>query len=169
MPSLGSTTGVPSSFPPGRTHSRGPGPLLPRRPRRLSLGGENETSQVPGQPLRTCPALGPRRTTCTRPLRCKQYCLPLTYRRRLRANNTHEALSRGLHAPCVRFAAGVTPRPRNTRFRLVANLYRVRTLTCWVAQGGFSYACFLLTHIIPLPQALPGAISPCFTECLLEL
>ena len=48
-----------------------------------------------------------------------------------------EALSRGLPTPCVRFAAGVAPGPRNTRFRLVANLYRVRTLTCWVTQGGF--------------------------------
>ena len=35
-----------------------------------------------------------------------------------------EALSRSSHAPCVRFAAGVAPRPRNTRFRLVTNLYR---------------------------------------------
>ena len=35
-----------------------------------------------------------------------------------------EARSRGLHALCVRFAAGVAPGPRNTRFRLVANLDR---------------------------------------------
>ena len=35
-----------------------------------------------------------------------------------------EALSRGSHAPCVRFAAGVAPEPRNTRFRLVASLCR---------------------------------------------
>ncbi len=48
-----------------------------------------------------------------------------------------EALSRGLSTPCVRFAAGVAPGPRNTRFRLVANHYRARTLTCWVTQGGF--------------------------------
>ena len=34
------------------------------------------------------------------------------------------APSRGLHALCVRFAAGVTPGPRNTRFPLVANLDR---------------------------------------------
>ena len=34
------------------------------------------------------------------------------------------ALSRGLHALCVRFAAGVAPGPRNTRFRLVASLDR---------------------------------------------
>ena len=35
-----------------------------------------------------------------------------------------EAQSRGLHALCVRFAAGVAPGPRNTRFRLVASLDR---------------------------------------------
>ena len=35
---------------------------------------------------------------------------------------TFGAPSRGLHAPCVRFAAGVTPAPRNTRFRLRAHL-----------------------------------------------
>ena len=46
---------------------------------------------------------------------------------------TFEAQSRGLQAPCVRFAAGVAPGPRNTRFRLVASLCRVRTCTCWVA------------------------------------
>ena len=35
-----------------------------------------------------------------------------------------EAQSHGSHTPCVRFAAGVTPEPRNTRFRLVASLCR---------------------------------------------
>ena len=39
-----------------------PDHFIPRRPRRLFLGGEDETSQVPGRPLRTCPALRPRRT-----------------------------------------------------------------------------------------------------------
>ena len=33
-----------------------------------------------------------------------------------------ETQSHGPHAPCVRFAAGVTPVPRNTRLRLVARL-----------------------------------------------
>ena len=37
---------------------------------------------------------------------------------------TFEAPSRSLHALCVRFAAGVAPAPRNTRFRLVASLDR---------------------------------------------
>ena len=40
------------------------------------------------------------------------------------ASTSLGALSRGLHALCVRFAAGVAPGPRNTRFRLVANLDR---------------------------------------------
>jgi hypothetical protein len=35
-----------------------------------------------------------------------------------------EAQSHGLATPCVRFAAKVAPGPRNTRFRLVANLCR---------------------------------------------
>ena len=48
-------------------------------------------------------------------------------------NITFEAQSHSLQAPCVRFAARVAPGPRNTRFRLVANLYRVRTCTCWIA------------------------------------
>jgi hypothetical protein len=34
------------------------------------------------------------------------------------------AQSHGLPAPCVRFAAGVAAAPRNTRYRLVANLCR---------------------------------------------
>ena len=41
-------------------------PVQTQRPRRLSLGGENEFSQVPGQPLHNCPALRTRRATHTR-------------------------------------------------------------------------------------------------------
>ena len=36
-------------------------------------------------------------------------------------------------APCVRFAAGVAPEPRNTRFRLAGQPWPVRSSTCWVA------------------------------------
>ena len=39
-------------------------------------------------------------------------------------SGTLGAPSRSLHALCVRFAAGVAPGPRNTRFRLVASLDR---------------------------------------------
>ena len=75
-----------------------------------------------------------------------------------------EALSRGLHALCVRFAAGVTPGPRNTRFRLVASLDR----------SGFSPAgsrrrfpsCLSVYMASPPHQALPGAITthPCYQQ-----
>jgi hypothetical protein len=46
------------------------------------------------------------------------------------------APSHGLRALCVRFAARVTPGPRNTRFRLVANLYRAG-FTRWVPMKSF--------------------------------
>ena len=48
-----------------------------------------------------------------------QCCLPLLGKRRLR-NAYFEAQSHSLHAPCVRFAVGIAPAPRNTRFRLAA-------------------------------------------------
>jgi len=53
------------------------------------------------------------------------------------AGISYGALSHSLHAPCVRFAGGIAPAPRNTRFRWMANPYRVRTSTCWVANKGF--------------------------------
>ena len=99
----------PRSLPRSRTMPRGPGLLLPRRPRRPLVGGEDETSQVPGRPLRTCPALRPRRTAGPRPLRDRRWGLPRSRPRRLRHANSFGAPSRGLHALCVRFAAGVTP------------------------------------------------------------
>ena len=41
-------------------------------------GGEDEISQVPGRPLRTCPALRPRRTSDPRPLQDRRWGLPFT-------------------------------------------------------------------------------------------
>ncbi len=48
-------------------------------------------------------------------------CLPAIKRRRLPHFDHFGALSRGLPAPCLRFAAWVTPRPCKTRFRLLAS------------------------------------------------
>jgi hypothetical protein len=45
--------------------------------------------------------------------------------------------SRGLRAPCVRFAAPVARTPRNTRFRLVASLCRAGLTTRRDAAEGF--------------------------------
>ena len=68
-PSLGTTTASPPSlprgtgrFPVGLDHFD---PRLGHAP--PLIGGEDEISQVPGRPLRTCPALRPRRTTSPRP------------------------------------------------------------------------------------------------------
>ncbi|RKT44455.1 hypothetical protein BDD21_1837 [Thiocapsa rosea] len=65
------------------------------------------------------------------------------------------APSHGLHAPCVRFAGGIAPAPRNTRFRWMATPYRLGTCTRWVAKRSFRlaypFAIFLSF------QALPGA------------
>jgi hypothetical protein len=48
--------------------------------------------------------------------------------------STLGAHSRGLRAPCVRFAAPVARTPRNTRFRLVASLCRAGLVTRRDAQ-----------------------------------
>jgi hypothetical protein len=68
----------------------------------------------------------------------QRYCLIIAFRTLDNVGSaldlTNEARSRGLHAPCVRFAAGITRHtPRNTRFPLVANLCRVRIVS------GFSW------------------------------
>ena len=48
-------------------------------------------------------------------------------------------------APCVRFAAGVAPGPRNTRFRLAGLPWPVRSLTCWVAEK----VSVMSVHVLP--------------------
>jgi hypothetical protein len=46
--------------------------------------GTTEPSQVPGRPVRTCPALRPRRSRAIRPLQWRDCCLPVFRIRRLR-------------------------------------------------------------------------------------
>ena len=65
------------------------------------------------------------------------------------------APSRGLHALCVRFEAGVTPGQRNTRFRLVASLGRAG-LSPAGSHRWFTVMSFRL-HGVLHHQALPGA------------
>ena len=60
-------------------------------------GGEDETSQVPGRPVRTCPALRPRRTSAPRPLQDRRCRLPRSRPRRLR----HAPVSGLHHAACT--------------------------------------------------------------------
>jgi hypothetical protein len=119
--------------------------------------GAHEPSRVPGRPLRTCPALRPRRLPAPGPYGAGVVAFRLV-NDVSSAIAAFGALSHGLHAPCVRFAAGVAPGPRNTRFRWVANPFRDRTLTCRVTQGGFRLL-VSFPALFPLPQALPGAIT----------
>ena len=66
------------------------------------------------------------------------------------------AESRGLHNRCLRFAAWVAPAPRKTRFRLVANLCRAGLSPAGLLRRFLKWLC----HLVPLPQAFPGAITP---------
>ncbi len=142
LPSLGGAILTPLPSLPARmgVTRPGPGPFLQRRPSTASPGWR--ARDLPGSwgtPLCTCPALRPRRTPRPWPRRAVRCCLPLRKRRRLRNQFPFEAQSRGLHTPCVRFAAGVAPGPRNTRFRLVPTLCRDRISTCWVPLESFRH------------------------------
>ena len=63
----------------------------------------------------------------------------------------------GLHAPCVRFAAAVTHRPRNTRFWLMASLCQTGFTPVRSASGGFRVGYLMYSTLSP-PPGLPGAI-----------
>ena len=113
----------PPSLPRGRTIPRGPGPLLPRRPRRLTTVEKTRPPRFLDDPCVHAPLFDPGG-----PPTPGHYSAGDVVFRQMdnvdSASDTFEAPSRGLHALCVRFAAGVAPGPRNTRFRLVASLDR---------------------------------------------
>ena len=94
-----------------------------RRPRRFSRDGEDETSQVwatlAHMPRSQTPAVRQPQAPSGPALASSAQLTASTPQ-----EFTFGAPSRGLRAPCVRFAAGVTPAPRNTRFRLGARLGR---------------------------------------------
>ena len=102
---------------------RGPGPLLSRRPRRLCTVEKTRPPRFLGDPCVHAPLFDPGGPPAPGPYRTGDVVF-----RQVNdvdsAWDTFEAQSRGLHALCVRFAAGVAPGPRNTRFRLVASLDR---------------------------------------------
>ena len=74
------------------------------------------------------------------------------------------AQSRGLRAPCERFAPWVTPGPRITRFRLAADLGRMGLDTHRVSN---KVAKITSRHLVPLDRAFPahalvhGTTPPC--------
>ena len=83
-------------------------------------GGDGETSLTSRATRRLhAPLSDPGRTGSARPFPAPRCCLPHTSRRRLpRSGLFRGSTTRVGKAPCVRFAAGVAPGPRNTRFRL---------------------------------------------------
>ena len=63
------------------------------------------------------------------------------------------AQSRGLRAPCERFAPWVTPGPRITRFRLAADLGRMGLVTHRVSN---KVSKITSRHLVPLDRAFPA-------------
>ena len=122
-PSLGTTTASPSFAPPETDDAPRAWTTSTAAPAPPPYGGEDETSQVPGRPLRTCPALRPRRTPGPRPLQGRECGLPLDS-----TSAPLRTLSRLYHAACTLsvYASqpGSPPDLRNTRFRMAASLVR---------------------------------------------
>ena len=79
--------------------------------------------------------------------------LPSNARRRPSQIMHFGAQSRGLRAPCERFAPGVTPGPRITRFRLAADLGRMGLDTHRVSN---KVSKITSRHLVPLDRAFPA-------------
>ena len=156
FPSLSATTAPPFSLPRGRTIPRGPGPLLPRRPRRLITVEKTRYPRFLDDPCVHAPLFDPGGPPNPGHYRAGDVVFRSVDQRRLRIA-PFEAQSRGLHALCVRFAAGVAPGPRNTRFRLVASLDR-SGLSPAGSHRWFTVMSFRL-HGVLHHQASPGATT----------
>ena len=88
--------------------------------------GDDEASQVPGKPTRThATRSDPGEVSASTASQRRRCSLPSNARRRPSRPMHFGAPSRGLRTPCERFAPWVTPGPRITRFRLVADLGRM--------------------------------------------
>src|SRR5260370_13276852 len=118
--------------------------------------GDVGISQVPGEPCCAfAPALDPGRTIPSSPSRFR--CCPrLRHGEGSHKVTSFEAQSRGFGTGCLRFAPPVTRSGRKTRFRLLAKLCREGLVTLRVRTKGFT----MRRASIPLPHALPGAMSP---------
>ena len=154
-PSLGTTSASPSFAPPEHGDAPRAWTISIAAPAPPLNGGEDEISQVPGRPLRTCPALRPRRTAAPQATTGTPMVPSAFTTTSAPPCANFGAPSRGLHALCVRFAAGVTPGQRNTRFRLVASLGRAG-LSPAGSHRWFTVMSFRL-HGVLHHQALPGA------------
>ena len=116
-----------------------------------------ETTRPPGfpgnPPARMPRASTPARSLPPRPLRSGDVSLPSNARRRPSQTMHFGAQSRGLRAPCERFAPWVTPGPRITRFRLAADLGRMGLVTHRVSN---KVSKITSRHLVPLDRAFPA-------------
>ena len=153
-PSLGATSSSVLFAPVDRTRADRPGRLLTRCPRRVSGKERLSAPRFLGDPCVHALLSDPGGVSASGPynaktvaFRCSEYVGS--------ARISDEALSHSLHAPCVRFAGGIAPAPRNTRFRWMASPYRLGTCTRWVAKRSFRFA-YPFAIFLSF-QALPGA------------
>ena len=116
-PSLGTTTASPSFVPPEQGDSPWAWTTSTAAPAPPLNGGEDEISQVPGRPLRTCPALRPRRTADPRPLQDRRCSLPHFKQRRLRICPFRGSITRPARSLCTLRSRG---RPRTTQHSIPA-------------------------------------------------
>ena len=124
-----------------------PAPRRSLRWRRRGLPGSRETHP------HACHALRPRQGRCLHGLSKRRCDLPSNARRRPSHSMHFGAQSRGLRAPCERFAPWVTPGPRITRFRLAADLGRMGLVTHRVSN---KVSKITSRHLVPLDRAFPA-------------
>ena len=129
--------------------------LVSRCPRPGGLyDGDDEASRVPGKPTRThATRSDPGEVAASTASETRRDDLPSNARRRPSHSMHVGAQSRGLRAPCERFAPGVTPGPRITRFRLAADLGRMGLDTHRVSN---KVSKITSRHLVPLDRAFPA-------------
>ena len=129
--------------------------LVSRCPRPGGLyDGDDEASRVPGKPTRThATRSDPGEVAASTASETRRCGLPSNARRRPSHSMHVGAQSRGLRAPCERFAPWVTPGPRITRFRLAADLGRMGLDTHRVSN---KVSKITSRHLVPLDRAFPA-------------
>ena len=116
--------------------------------------GDDEASRVPGKPTRThATRSDPGEVAASTASETRRDDLPSNARRRPSHSMHFGAQSRGLRAPCERFAPWVTPGPRITRFRLAADLGRMGLVTHRVSN---KVSKITSRHRVPLDRAFPA-------------
>ena len=125
-----------------------PAPRRSLRWRRRGLPGSRET-----HPHTHATRSDPGEVAASTASETRRDDLPSNARRRPSHSMHFGAQSRGLRAPCERFAPGVTPGPRITRFRLAADLGRMGLDTHRVSN---KVSKITSRHLVPLDRAFPA-------------